>query len=39
MNENFAKTIKSIKPDQQPLILAFIQGLEIQKEIDKTQRA
>ncbi|GEM_PF-2478733 len=39
MNENFIKTIKSIKPDQQLLILAFIQGLEVQKEIDKTQSA
>lgn len=35
MNEDFVKTIKSVPDEQQPLILAFIQGLEVQKEIEK----
>lgn len=35
MKEEFVKTIKSVPAEQQPLILAFIQGLEVQKEIEK----
>ncbi len=36
MKEEFVKTIKSVPVEQQPLILAFIQGLETQREIDKS---
>ena len=36
MNDNFVKAILSANTEQQALVLAFIKGLEAQKEIDKS---